>query len=416
MPEQQILTHTLENGLTLLIETMPCVQSAAFSFLVPAGSIYEPLGQGGTTAILSDLITRGAGDYDSRELLAILDTLGVQGGESPNTSFLTLSGATLAANLPQVLAVYADILLRPHLPEDQFDAARAGVTQSLRAIEDEPQQKLMPELRRRCYESPWGLPPDGSLADLPLITAESIRAHYEKCVRPNGTILAIAGNVDAKEILSQVERSFAGWESKPDPTFETSPGGPDRDHIMFDSEQTHIGIAYEGPTFSDPDYYAAWAAACVLGNGMSSRLFTEVREKRGLCYSVSASLSGFKHEGRMICYAGTTSQRAQETLDVTLEEIHRLSGGLTDEELARCKAMGKSSLIMQQESTRARARTMAAHWHHLGKVLTLDQVRGKVDSLTLESIQNFLNGRPPANFTVLTIGPDPLEISRELSA
>src|SRR5690606_18796372 len=117
--------------LTLLVESMTSVQSAAFSMLVPAGSVYEPLGQNGTTAILSDLITRGAGKRDSRELLAELDTLGIQGSESPNNSFLTLSGATLAANMPQALEIYADILLRPHLPEDQFDAARAGVTQSL---------------------------------------------------------------------------------------------------------------------------------------------------------------------------------------------------------------------------------------------------------------------------------------------
>jgi predicted Zn-dependent peptidase len=148
---------------------------------------------------------------------------------------------------------------------------------------------------------------------------------------------------------------------------------------------------------------------------MSSRLFTEVREKRGLCYSVSASLTGFKHEGRMICYAGSMSDRAQETLDVTLEEIHRLSQGITENELLRCKAMAKSSLIMQQESTRSRARTIAAHWHHLGRVLTMDQVRETIDSLSVASIQRFLDTHPPADFTVMTIGPQPLEIKRELS-
>lgn len=415
MQKQHILTQTFENGLTLLVENMTSVQSAAFSFLVPAGSIYEPLGQNGTTAILSDLIARGAGERDSRELLAALDTLGVQGSESPSNSFLTLSGATLAANLPAVLEIYADILLRPHLPADQFDAARAGVTQSLRAIEDEPQQKLMPELRRRSYEAPWGIPPDGSLADLPLITIDSVRDHYQRCVRPNGTILAIAGRVDPEEIQQQVEKCFTEWKSRPDPTFETSPGGPNHDHIVHQSEQTHIGIAYRGVTFSDPDYYAAWAATSVLGQGMSSRLFSEVREKRGLCYSVSASLTGFKHEGRVICYAGTTNERAQETLDVTLEEVHRLGQGITEEELARCKAMAKSSLIMQQESTRGRARTMAAHWHHLEKVIPLEETHRKIDSLTVDSIQQFLNEHPPQDFTVLTIGPEPLEIHRELS-
>jgi predicted Zn-dependent peptidase len=319
--------------------------------------------------------------------------------------------------MPEVLKIYADILLRPHLPEDQFDAARAGVTQSLRAIEDEPQQKLMPELRRRAYEVPWGLPPDGTLADLPLIMADSVREHYHRCVRPNGTILAIAGRVDADEILGLVKESFGDWSPKPEPTFSTSPSGPKHDHIMHDSEQTHIGIAYRGRVFSDPDYYAAWAVACVLGHGMSSRLFSEVREKRGLCYSVSASLTGFKHEGRMICYAGTTNERAQQTLDVTLDEVFKLGQGITENELLRCKAMAKSSLIMQQESTRGRgrARTMAAHWHHLGRVVSLEEVREKIDALTLASIQTFLDAHPPTDFTVLTIGPEPLEISRELS-
>jgi predicted Zn-dependent peptidase len=320
----------------------------------------------------------------------------------------------LAANMDQVLEIYADILLRPHLPADQFDAARAGITQSLRAVEDEPQQKIMPELKRRCYEAPWGLPPDGTLADLPLISADSVREHYERCVRPNGTILAIAGRVDADAIRGQVRECFGDWITKPEPTFDTAPAGPQHDHIMHDSEQTHIAIAYRGPVFSDPDYYAAWAATSVLGHGMSSRLFTEVREKRGLCYSVSASLSGFKHDGRIICYAGTTNERAQQTLDLTLEEIFRLSGGITESELARCKAMAKSSLIMQQESTRARSRSMAAHWHHLGRVLSLEQIRRKIDSLTVESIQSFLDAHPPVDFTVLTIGPQPLEIQREI--
>lgn len=415
MQKQHILTRTFENGLTLLVENMTSVQSAAFSFLVPAGSIFEPLGQNGTTAILSDLIARGAGERDSRELLAALDTLGVQGSESPSNSFLTLSGATLATNLPQALEIYADILLRPHLPEDQFEAARMGITQSLRAVEDEPQQKLMPELRRRTYEAPWGIPPDGTLADLSLITIDSVRDHYQRCVRPNGTILAIAGRVDPEELQRQVEKCFTEWKTCPDPKFETSPSGPNHDHIVHQSEQTHIGIAYRGVTFSDPEYYAAWAATSVLGHGMSSRLFSEVREKRGLCYSVSASLTGFKHEGRVICYAGTTNERAQETLDVTLDEVHRLGQGITEEELVRCKAMAKSSLIMQQESTRGRSRTMAAHWHHLGKVITLEETRQKIDSLTVDSIQQFLDDHPPKDFTVLTIGPEPLEIQRELS-
>ncbi len=415
MQEQLIHARTFENGLTLLVESMESVQSAAFSFLVPAGSVYEPPGQNGTTAILSDLITRGAGKRDSRQLIADLDILGVQAQESPTNSFITLTGATLAANLSDTLEIYADILRRPHLEEEQFEYARAGLMQSLRAIEDEPQQKIMPELRRRCYEAPWGLPPDGTLADLPNITIQSVKDHFDRCVRPNGTILAIAGRVDPDEIQNQIAQLFQDWSTKAEPAFETTPGGPKQDHITFDSEQTHIAMAYPGPIFSDPNYYHGWAVACVLGQGMSSRLFTEVRENRGLCYSVSASLTGFKHEGRMVCYAGTTTERAQATLDVSIQEIQRLSQGITEEELNRCKAAAKSSLIMQQESTRARSRSMATNWHHLERVVSLEEVREKIDALTIESIQTYLDEHPPKDFTTLTIGPEPLEIPLELS-
>ena len=196
MQDQTIHTHTFDNGLTLLVEPMRSVQSAAFSFLVPAGCVYEPEGQNGTVAVLSDLISRGAGEYDSRELLAALDNLGVQGNESPGISFLTFSGATLAANLPDALKLYADIILRPHLPDDEFSAAKAGIEQSLRANEDDPRQKIIPELRRRCYEHPWGRPSDGTLEEMPNVTAKGVREFYQRFMRPNGAILGVAGNVD----------------------------------------------------------------------------------------------------------------------------------------------------------------------------------------------------------------------------
>jgi predicted Zn-dependent peptidase len=408
--EQVIHTHTFPNGLTLLVEPMRTVQSAAFSFLVPAGCVYEPEGACGTVAVLADLISRGAGEMDSRELLAALDNLGVQGGETPGLQFITLSGATLAANLPASLDLYADILLRPHLPEDEFPAALAGIEQSLRANEDEPRQKLMPELRRRAYDKPWGRPPDGILEDLPNVNHAGVCRLYEQCVRPNGSIMGVAGNVEFEAIRDAVGRLFGDWQPKPDPTFPTHPGGPARDHLPHDSEQTHIGLAYRSVPLPDPDYYTAWAATVILGQGMSSRLFTEVREKRGLCYSTYASYNGMKHDARVTCYAGSANGRAQETLDVMCREIAHLQGGVTEDELVRCRAMAKSSLVMQQESTRQRSWSLALNWHLRGRVVTLQEVKDEIDALTVRRIQDYLDAHPPREFTALTVGPEPLNV------
>lgn len=141
---------------------------------------------------------------------------------------------------------------------------------------------------------------------------------------------------------------------------------------------------------------------------MSSRLFTEVRERRGLCYAISASLSTLRDEGRVMAYAGTTSERAQETLEVTVAEILRLHEGITEEELQRCKARAKSSLIMQQESTSSRASSLARDMYLLDRVVTLDEIHRRIDSLTVEQVRQFVVDHMPKSMVLVTIGPQPL--------
>ena len=405
--------HTLENGLTLIIEPMRDVQSAAFSFLVPGGSLHDPAGQNGTAAILSDLILRGAGSLDSRQLTATLDNLGLQRGESVGVQHLGFSGATVADRLPDALAVYSDILQNPHLPADQFEASRDGLSMTLEAMHDEPRQRLMVELRRLCFPAPWGTPTYGRLEQLKNISSDSITAHYHQLVRPDAAILGVAGGVDPAAVIDVVERSFGSWEPSPEPIPETLEYSPSNRHIDHESTQTHIGIAYDAVPYRHDDYYSAWAAVGVLSGGMSSRLFTEVRERRGLCYSISAVLNSLPHHARVLTYAGTTSDRAQETLDVTLAEIRRVADGIEPGELERCQARAKSALIMEQESTISRAGSVARDWFHLGRITTLEEVRGKIEALTVDTVLDYIHAHPPENFTVVTIGPEPLGLETQ---
>ncbi|MDA1164707.1 MAG: pitrilysin family protein [Planctomycetota bacterium] len=411
MQQQSIHTHQFENGLMLIVEEMRGLQSAAFSFLVPAGSIYDGSGKNGVAAMLADWITRGAGPHDSRELTATLDNLGISHSESAGSANVTFTAASVADRITDGLAIFGDIIRRPHLEEDQFEPVKLGAEQSLIATEDDPQRKAMVELRRRSFSAPWGLSSDGSLEDLPSISADDVRSHHDRCFHPNGAILGVAGNVDAQEVIDAVAANFGDWEKKPNTVVEPGDRGEKRSFIEHESAQTHIGISYDSVSFPDPDYYAAWAAVSVLSGGMSARLFTEVREKRGLCYSVYASQSSLKHEGQVLCYAGTSNERAQETLDVTLQELKRLGDGIDESELQRCKARAKSSLVMQQESSRGRAGSLARNWFFLEQIRTLDDVRQKIDALTIESILDYVHRRPAQDFTVLTIGPEQLTVN-----
>src|SRR5207237_10808244 len=150
-------------------------------------------------------------------------------------------------------------------------------------------------------------------------------------------------------LRDQVGRLFADWEGEKEPELKLGKPPEKRAHLPKDTTQTQIGIAYPSVPIGQPDYYAAQGAVNVLSGGMSARLFTEVREKRGLCYAVSASYSGFKDRASVICYAGSTNERAQETLDVTLGELKRLREGIESEEVERVQAGLKSSQIMQEE-------------------------------------------------------------------
>lgn len=407
---QSIYTESLDNGLTLVVEPMSDVQSAAFTLMVPAGCIFDPVGKCGTTAVLCDLIIRGAGDQNSRELSAALDNLGVQRSESLRSTHMIFSGATIGSKLPDALRIYGDIVRRPTLPESEFEPAINGVAQSLMALEDEPRQKLFLELRKRCYDAPWGRSPDGELDELQTLSHKDVVEQFERTFRPNGVILGVAGNVDPAEISKVVGETFGDWQSKADPTYETSPHGDAREHIEHDSTQTHIAVAYDTVPFKHEDYYSAWAAVAVLSSGMSSRLFTEVREKRGLCYSVYATMNTLPDEARVFCYAGTTNERAQETLDVTVGELVRLGEGIGEDELERCKAIAKSSLVMAQESTSGRSSSIARDWFQLGRITSLEEVRKKIDDLTTETVLDYVHRFPAKDFTIVTVGPKSLNL------
>jgi predicted Zn-dependent peptidase len=403
-----VQTHTLANGLVLLAEPVATVESAAFTLMTPCGCSNDPADRLGLAAMACDMALRGAGPRDSRALINDLEVLGVERGESVGISQTSFSGATLADNLGDALSIYADIIQRPHLPAEQLEASRLVCLQEIRGIEDEPAQKLMDELRRRTYPDPWGRSSHGNEPGINAATVDDVRQLWATRYRPNGSILGVAGKVDWDELVEQVETYFGAWKpidieaSIEQRSVEASP------HIDFEGNQCHIGIAFPSVPYRDPKYLQAWAAVGVLSGGMSSRLFTEVREKRGLCYSVSASLQTQLTRARVLCYAGTTAERAQETLDVTFAELLRLREGIEQAELNRLKARIKSGLIMQQESTSARSGSIARDWYHLGRVRTLDELGRQVDELTAHSINAYLDEHPPADFTFATLGPQPL--------
>jgi predicted Zn-dependent peptidase len=407
---QKIHSHQLPTGLTLVAEEMPWLESAAFALLLPAGCAYEPADKLGIASLTCEMAQRGAGERDSRRFLEDLENLGADTSASVSIAHTSLGGAMPAESLPQVLSLFADLVQRPHLPKDQLEDARLGCLQEVRAIEDDLAQKTMQQLRRRHYAEPWGRNSQGTEATVTNLSIADVRQHFENLYSPRGAILSVAGKIEWPRLKEQVEQLFGDWQAGAAKSASEMPPARNYHHIQTESSQTHIGIALDSVSYAHPDYFQIRGAIGVLSDGMSSRLFTEVREKRGLAYTVYATCHSLRDRGAILSYVGTTAVRAQETLDVMLAELKELYKGITSDEIGRLKGRIKRALIIQQESSPSRSGSIALDWYYLSRVRTMAELSQIIDALTAESINAYLAANPPREFSIVTIGQEALTV------
>ena len=394
---------------------MQWLESAAFTWLLPAGAMHDPTDLLGLSNFTCEMVQRGCGTRSSRQFVEDLERLGVTKSASVSISHTSYAAAMPAKQLKAALNIYADLIRRPHLPVDQLEEGRLVCYQELRALEDDLAQKVMQTVRRQQYAAPFGRNIQGQKSSIDRITSDDIQQHYQARYCPNQTILGVAGKIDWESLKEEVGNLFADWEPAELPSIDEGDCDASYVHLPEQSTQTHIGLSYPSVPYADPDYFQARGAVGVLSDGMSSRLFTEVREKRGLCYTVYASCHTLRDRGSIMAYAGTTTDRAQETLDVMSAELVRLSQGIFPQELQRLKARVKSALIMHQESSTARSGAIAADWYYLNHVRSIEEISAIIDQLTCESINSYLETHPPHDLKVTTLGEHALEVPLAIS-
>jgi predicted Zn-dependent peptidase len=407
--QQQVFEHKLSNGLIVLGERMPWLASVAFTFMHPGGTCREPSHLAGLAGLSLELSQRGAGEFDSREVVERLDFLGVERSSTVSTFHMTMSMAAMASVLEPTLEVAAAMLRSPHFPEEELEEARQSALLELASIDDDPAQKCFKELKQLRFGEIFGRSSLGTEAGLQSISHEDCVTFHRRHCSPQGAVLAVAGNFEWESLIALVERLLGDWQG---PT-EAEPGPvvshAGSTHILHDSQQTHIALAYNSVPYNHPEYYRGRGIVGILSDGMSSRLFTEVREKRGLVYAVSASSHSLKDCGSVLCYAGTTSARAQETLQVTLETILGVTDGIEADELMRLKSRVRTSLVMEQESSVSRSSQMAYDWIYLGRVPDRQEILREIEQLTCENLVEHFVKHLPSGWSMVTIGPDPLE-------
>ena len=412
----QIYQHQFPNGLWLLAEQIENAQSLAMSWQLASGVAAEPGDQQGVATLLAEMICRGAGDLDARGHSDALDHLGVQRGTSIETDHLRLGATMIGTNFAEALPLLTDMVRRPQLDGGGLEPSRDLALQALAALEDEPQQKVFLELKQRHFPDPFGRSPLGIKKHLESISLVQIQTHQNHTFVPAGSVLGCAGQFDWPQLLDGIEQQLDDWQGEQMKTVPQTTAPRGYLHDSAETSQVHIGLMYDALPESDTRSILWRAAVAVLSGGMSGRLFTEVREKRGLCYAVYAAYAGHRDRGAILSYAGTSVPRAQETLDVLVDEHLRLSKGIEADEFERAIVGMKSRLVMQGESTAARARAIAVDQFIYGRPRSLSDMTAEVDAVTVDDLREFVAANPPGPMTIVTIGPDELKVNERVSS
>ncbi|MBL0927448.1 MAG: insulinase family protein [Phycisphaerales bacterium] len=407
------VVRQLACGMPLIVERMGGVRSAAVTWLVPAGSARDPADREGLSAMWAELLMRGAGGLDSRAQADAFDKLGWSRGTSVETFYVALSATCLGERLEAGLPLLADMVRRPRMDgagEEAVEAARDLCLQAIESLKDDPSERVMQNVRAAHAPSPINRSHLGTEAGLAAVRPDELGRLWHDRARPRGSIFAAAGDVDPDRLASALDRLLAGWEGAAPEVAWSGTGPRGMHHEPEDTNQVHIAVMYDGPTESRPEAWMERTATAVLSGGMGARLFSEVREKRGLCYSVYASFGTDARYGRTVAYSGTTPERAQETLTVLLGELRRIgtaAGAVTPDEFQRARTGMKSKVVFSGESSGARASALARDYHKLGRPRSLDELTAAIDAVTLADLNGYLASRPfgAGGLTVATIGP-----------
>ncbi|PTA68680.1 M16 family metallopeptidase [Deinococcus arcticus] len=403
---------TLPGGLRLAFERRRS-PGFAFDLRLPVGSAHDPVGLEGAGGVLEEWLFKGAGGRGARALQDAFDDLGVRrgGGVGPEATRLSVSG--LQADLGAALALCADVLMRPELPEAELPVLTDLARQDLESLADSPADQLAVRAREVTFPRPaaspfagYAHPVSGTVGGLLALTPGALRMHLERYGQA-GAVLGVVADLPPEGVLALVQATLGKLRTGHADAVPVAFAHGARAHVPNeDAEQTHLSLLAPGVPPQSPDWLSWQLALNALSGGSASRLFHAVREERGLAYAVSAGPVVLGAEGFLSVYAGSTPARAAETLAVVHEELARLSQGLTPAEFERARAGLATSLVFGAESLRGRAHALTRDVALFGGVRAVAGLRAAVQALTLAQVNAFLaDYHPIQGAAVVTLGP-----------
>src|SRR5690242_7327448 len=386
--------HQMPNGIEMIGQYMPGLGSITFGFQLDAAVINEPEDKEGLAHLFEYMLFQGTKQKDARALNEAFESLGARKGASTGLETSQVWAQIVNTKFDATLQLINELLLTSTFPREELEQMRSIVLQEIRRRDDEPMSRIFELVRANFYRgTALGRPILGTSESVNQLQQPDLQAFWKARYQPDNTLFAIAGKFDWDHVVEQMQKLFGEWSGNTEPSPEQLPEPAASIALEYqEGKQEHLALMFPFPKYTDPDYYPAMVVSEVLGGNMASRLFVEVREKRGLVYGISAGQMSNKHIGGMRIYAGTTPEQGRECLEVILNELRKLEQeGITADELNRAKVQLKSENVMRSEGSGARMGAISRSWWFERKVRTIQEVKQAIDAVTHEQVLQVLH-------------------------
>jgi predicted Zn-dependent peptidase len=389
----------LPSGVRILTEHVPGSQSVSVSFSVAVGSRDETNNHFGSTHFLEHLLFKGTKTRTAMDIAVAFDSVGGSSNASTGKEHTSYYAKVQDKALPIAVEVIADMLTSSQIDETEFENERPVILEELAMNDDDPQDVVHEAFSSAVLgDHPLGRPIGGTIETITAVSRAAVWEHYQNNYRPQDLVVAAAGSVDHQELIKLVEQglSVAGWDlglqAKPVPRRLLNPANISRgtklNVIHRPISQVNIMVGSEGLYVDDPRRYAMGVLNTVLGGGMSSRLFQEIREKRGLAYSVYSFNQGYSDAATFGLYAGCSPAKAKEVTELMIAELDKVAqSGITSEELALARGNISGSLALKFETNQARMSRLASAEIVAGEFMDLDETIERFEAVELSQVQ-----------------------------
>lgn len=404
--EKRIDITQLANGLTIATERMPEIATATLGVWVGTGSRHELAHEHGLSHMIEHMAFKGTTRRSARQIAEDIENVGGDINAATSVEYTSYTARVLGENIDVALDVLGDILINSAFDAAELAREKGVILQEYAAVEDTPDDLVYDAFMETAYAGqPIGRPILGTPDTIKSFDETTIRAFLAREYAPGKMVLAAAGNVDHRQVVETAERLFGAMPAVEIRQPETGLYSGGERRISRRLEQANIVLGLPGLSFKDPGYYATHLFAHILGGGLTSRLWHEVRENRGLAYSIDSFHWPFSDTGLFGIGAGTAGSDVAELMNVTLATMRQATQDISEIEMVRAKAQMKVALLTALETPGGRIERVARQLLSWGRVVPSDEIVLKVDALTPEQVRNagqrLLQGAP----TLAAIGP-----------